>query len=829
MASMIDKRISRDMKYIALYCSLYFFEYTSEQYIKYYDNDTDIIIYSDMQKVEIMYNSKSLFTFELVKHESFVLLELINRLLLDGIDVRELIIDSSKNTVIYDQYTFNCHAWEATLDTFATLSNETSIYIVRYKSRLKSGIIDFENIIEFHGEFYDKGLFEFESNFFSPSLIVSKESYMENGLLIQNNKVLSYSGNHKTVIIPEGITELEICLFWDNQTIEEVVLPDSLVSIGGDTFYNCRNLKRLEIPENVRIIGDNPFGGCSSIEVINSSKHLVTKDAALLSEDQKTMIYYPIQSKIKEYSIPSTVEVLGKHCFYMCENLEIINIPSSVKLIKNNPFSGCKNLELVNCLSKNYQMDSKILYNKNKTTIKGVLESLDIEVLVLPNSLESIGRNSFWNCKKIGKVILPNSLNDIGYNPFIGCENISFESNTEHYKVLNNVLYNSDFSKLICHPKKYSKNRIDLIETVRVLERGAFSGHDRLNAINLMNVNSIGKSCFSNCINLIKIYCPDWVTFIGECAFAHTNNMQEISFHEDTFIDMNAFINTPAKIIRRNEFSNYLVESNNIFTLETMQERYSGIIDCVYIDPPYNTAITYINYQDDWEGTTYFDFMDKRLKLACNLLSKDGSLIIHIDINELSNLVSICSKYFSRENISVHKWKKKNKYFDKNRVVLNPNKKKTVYEYIIVCRKDGVTFNDLSQPYLQNGKLLEKAGSFPEIFDFFGTTSSAKDEINLLFGDRKAFSTPKPIKLVQEIIRATTNSKSIILDFFAGSGTVGEATMKLNNEANSERKFIIVTNSENNICKDITLKRTLESSTKYDQDVICLVGDSFNG
>ena len=93
------------------------------------------------------------------------------------------------------------------------------------------------------------------------------------------------------------------------------------------------------------------------------------------------------------------------------------------------------------------------------------------------------------------------------------------------------------------------------------------------------------------------------------------------------------------------------------------------------------------------------------------------------------------------------------------------------------------------------------------MFRCFGTNSSAKDEIKEIFGDRTYFQTPKPLKLLKELVRATTNKDSIVLDFFAGSGTTGHAVIDLNKEDNGNRKYILISNNESNICKDVTLKR----------------------
>ncbi len=90
----------------------------------------------------------------------------------------------------------------------------------------------------------------------------------------------------------------------------------------------------------------------------------------------------------------------------------------------------------------------------------------------------------------------------------------------------------------------------------------------------------------------------------------------------------------------------------------------------------------------------------------------------------------------------------------------------------------------------------EKEYYFESMIRGFGTSSSAKDEIEQLFGDRTIFDTPKPVKLIKEIIRSASNQDSIILDFMAGSGTTGQAVLELNKEDNGNRKFILCTNNE---------------------------------
>lgn len=72
------------------------------------------------------------------------------------------------------------------------------------------------------------------------------------------------------------------------------------------------------------------------------------------------------------------------------------------------------------------------------------------------------------------------------------------------------------------------------------------------------------------------------------------------------------------------------------------------------------------------------------------------------------------------------------------------------------------------------------------------TNKNAADEMFAIFANKKMFSTPKPSKLVEELIELATDKSSIILDSFAGSGTTAHAVLNLNKQDSGNRKFILV-------------------------------------
>lgn len=96
-----------------------------------------------------------------------------------------------------------------------------------------------------------------------------------------------------------------------------------------------------------------------------------------------------------------------------------------------------------------------------------------------------------------------------------------------------------------------------------------------------------------------------------------------------------------------------------------------------------------------------------------------------------------------------------------------------------------------------------------------GTAQNGKDELNSIMEKAVGFDTVKPVKLISELLSHFPKN-TLILDFFAGSGTTGHAVMKLNAEDGGKRKFILCTNNENNICRDITYERIKRVIEKED-------------
>lgn len=98
-----------------------------------------------------------------------------------------------------------------------------------------------------------------------------------------------------------------------------------------------------------------------------------------------------------------------------------------------------------------------------------------------------------------------------------------------------------------------------------------------------------------------------------------------------------------------------LIEADNYHALQLIEYLYAGKVDCIYIDPPYNTGAKdwkynndYVDSSDSYRHSKWLSFMEKRLRLAKKLLNpKDSVLIVTIDEKEYLHLGCLLEEIFS--------------------------------------------------------------------------------------------------------------------------------------------------------------------------------------
>jgi adenine-specific DNA-methyltransferase len=107
-------------------------------------------------------------------------------------------------------------------------------------------------------------------------------------------------------------------------------------------------------------------------------------------------------------------------------------------------------------------------------------------------------------------------------------------------------------------------------------------------------------------------------------------------------------------------FDNRLIFGDNLLALKALEQEFAGKVNCIFIDPPYNTGSAFTHYDDGLEHSIWLSLMRDRLELFRRLLSGEGSRWITIDDNEAHYLKILCDEIFDRTNLSQMSYGKRN-------------------------------------------------------------------------------------------------------------------------------------------------------------------------
>ncbi len=141
-----------------------------------------------------------------------------------------------------------------------------------------------------------------------------------------------------------------------------------------------------------------------------------------------------------------------------------------------------------------------------------------------------------------------------------------------------------------------------------------------------------------------------------------------------------------------NEKFNFLLEGDNLHSLYLLEKTYKEKIDIIYIDPPYNTGKEDFIYNDKiideldgYKHSKWLSFMERRIRIAKELLTKSGIILISIDENEEAQLKLLCDEIFGESNrLSTHHIKVR---YD-NKSLNEKNDWQPVMEYVYIYAKD---------------------------------------------------------------------------------------------------------------------------------------------
>lgn len=291
---------------------------------------------------------------------------------------------------------------------------------------------------------------------------------------------------------------------------------------------------------------------------------------------------------------------------------------------------------------------------------------------------------------------------------------------------------------------------------------------------------------------------------------------------------------------------NLIVFGDNLQFLKTIyknedaaiKDNIKGKVKLIYIDPPFATLEEFQSsdganaYQDKKAGAEFIEFLRKRLILAREVLSDDGSIYVHLDQKMVYHIRIIMDEVFGkncfRNTIIWHyggrQMHKVSQFNRKHDVILfytknptgyyfNPPTEKVDFEEYAKARHEKIHTDENGNRYLlaPDASMERTIRQYEDEITARGRAIDDVWEIRYIRGnakERTGYPTQKPEELIERIISSSSDVGDLVMDFFAGSGVVAAVAEKLG------RKWIVCDIGK--LSYFISQKRILQIETSKD-------------
>lgn len=196
--------------------------------------------------------------------------------------------------------------------------------------------------------------------------------------------------NMVSIVIPDGVKELQSECFFKCDRLEKVKLPSALEFIEGYAFSDCKSLETLDVGVCTNFSGA-AFGKCprlSNVSVSRTNAAYFGMGGALYTRDKETLVFYPHTAQT--VLLPRSVKKIGTAAFQFLSELERVSIPVNITELSERAFYGC-----------------------------GKLVDVHIE-----SGLQNVGDLAFSKCNALRRISFPGSLRNIGGYVFHHCKNL---------------------------------------------------------------------------------------------------------------------------------------------------------------------------------------------------------------------------------------------------------------------------------------------------------------------------------------------------------------------------------------------------------------------
>jgi len=310
-------------------------------------------------------------------------------------------------------------------------------------------------------------------------------------------------------------------------SLAKITFADGITYIGSNAFNGYTALTNVKLPSTLLAIGDSAFNGCTALKSL-------TLPSGILEVGDNT---FEGCTNLASITLPDSIISLGNKCFKDCAKLKIAGIPSKIQNIGEYCFSGCTNLATSIVLPDTLNDVGREAF-QNVTSITDVTMPCDGEFLsrsMFDCYDENNSYNSYFN-NIVNITLTPGKTGIVADSPDTRLDKSSTSSSfsSGRYPNLNKLVLSEGITAIgngsFCGA---CESEVSLPSTLTSIGDYAFQENDSLTTISIPNkVTSIGKYAFNNCDALTTADLGSGVKSIDSYAFAYCAALTDMTFPE---------------------------------------------------------------------------------------------------------------------------------------------------------------------------------------------------------------------------------------------------------------------------------------------------------
>lgn len=203
--------------------------------------------------------------------------------------------------------------------------------------------------------------------------------------------------------LPGSVRKLNYDCFLYHSNLQSIIIDDGLTNIENYSFDWCNNLTTVMLPNTLNHIGRYAFGGCSSLQHIDLPQSLTTLDEGVF--------WYC--TSLDSLVFPDHIRTLGRNLLDSCISLTHVHLPDSLEYVDTSLLRFCTALRHVDLPQHIDRIEGWALMQCHS------LESLEV-----PEGVTSIGTTALYNDYNLAKLRLPSTLRSMGSIAMAYCEGL---------------------------------------------------------------------------------------------------------------------------------------------------------------------------------------------------------------------------------------------------------------------------------------------------------------------------------------------------------------------------------------------------------------------